>query len=583
MKNKNSFLDLLFNLKNSGLLFILGFIVVFLLTRLPKLSVDVINPDGVNWHYRSEQFVNGLKYLQFEKTYQHYHPGVTLMWITGIPIEITKIILNQNVYDNSNFLIFEGVAKYSLVFVQLLLSLFTIFLLTKSKIKNLTLLPSIILVSLFSFEPFFIGNSRLYHLDVLLTLFVFNSLLLSYFYINNINLGKLKNIYVGILAGLFLALSFLTKSIGIGALVYAVFYIVGLYIFKNILVKSKVGLLDKILKHLPQISNKNNSDIKKLLVILLSFSLFTFVLFPALWKDPVYYLTEIFMEGERVGVRKGHEQIIFGEVTTDGGIYFYPLVLLIKLSPFILITFLIYVLSNIRLKDLSSNKLGFKSNLSAFLSNLYIKLSSFDWFLGIFYLGYFLVMLFPTKKIDRYMIILYPAIAYYSYFGILNFFNLWDKNKSKLINFRISKLLSIRGISLVLLYVCVVVYPLFSFFPYYFTYYSPLFMNANTAHSIIAQKPFGVGIYELKNHILNTYGDVKLGFIDVKPMETIYPSSKVFDIRIESIGKYDLLILGPNEDFPEKVLDSNVRFVKDSSININGLEYWKIYIKDADY
>jgi hypothetical protein len=47
------------------------FVVSFALTRLPALGIDVINPDGVNWHYRSEQFVVGLKTGALEKTYQH--------------------------------------------------------------------------------------------------------------------------------------------------------------------------------------------------------------------------------------------------------------------------------------------------------------------------------------------------------------------------------------------------------------------------------------------------------------------------------------------------------------------------------
>ena len=76
------------------------FVLLFGFSRFIRLNNDTINPDGVNWHYRSQQFINGIKYFQFEKTYQHYHPGVTLMWVTGIPVEVTKIVSGQKTYNN---------------------------------------------------------------------------------------------------------------------------------------------------------------------------------------------------------------------------------------------------------------------------------------------------------------------------------------------------------------------------------------------------------------------------------------------------------------------------------------------------
>lgn len=501
--------------KSSRWVWIILFIVLFLATRLPRLHNDVINPDGVNWHYRSEQFINGLKYFQFEKTYQHYHPGVTLMWVTAIPVEITKIITGNEVYNQYNFSVFHLVAKSSLVLAQLFLSLLVIFVF--SKIVDIK--KSVLIVMLFSLEPFFVGNSRLYHMDVLLSLFIFISLIFSYLY-----LTKSKQSF-GILSGLFLALSFLTKSIGIGALVYVLGYLVLYFVLQK------------------------KFEVKKLVTILLSFILFTFLCFPAMWKFPVLYLTKIFTEGERVGIRDGHNQIIFGKSTENAGIFFYPLVILMKVSPFLLIGYLF-------------NVWGLKKKLK----NIKKSLLSFDWFMGIFYLGYFLIMFIPSKKIDRYMLVIYPILAYYAFLGIEAFV----------------KKLKIKGLLFsTLLFLIFVIYPLFKFFPYYFTYYSPVFVSAENAHSIIAQKPFGMGMFDLKDHIIDTYGEVKMGFIDTKPMREIYAASKVFDIRINGTNDYDILILGPNEEMPSEVLQANITFVMDSSIYINGLEYWRIYVKEA--
>src|SRR3989304_2936708 len=107
------------------------FIIVFGMTRFLMLGPDEINPDGVNWHYRSQQFIVGLKSGDFERTYQHYHPGVTLMWITGAPIEIYKQITGYTTYDQYNFLGFNTVAKISVVLAQLVLTFILLYYLSK--------------------------------------------------------------------------------------------------------------------------------------------------------------------------------------------------------------------------------------------------------------------------------------------------------------------------------------------------------------------------------------------------------------------------------------------------------------------
>ena len=46
-------------------LFLAVFLISFLI-RLPAIGTESINPDAVNWHYRCQQFANGLKFFQFE-------------------------------------------------------------------------------------------------------------------------------------------------------------------------------------------------------------------------------------------------------------------------------------------------------------------------------------------------------------------------------------------------------------------------------------------------------------------------------------------------------------------------------------
>lgn len=500
------------------------FILLYFATRVPGLGTDVINPDAVNWHYRTQQFVVALKQGEFEKTYQHYHPGVTLMWIAGAPIEALKqIVPEESTYNHHNFIAYHFTAKYTLVVAQLVLTLVALYILS----RIIGFYKSIAAVALFSFEPFFIGNSRLLHLDVLVTLFLFIGVLISY-----TNLRQ-RSLLRGIIAGFFLAAAFLTKSIAIGGVVFA----------------SGFGFL--------YLWKKENLRValKYALCITVPFAVFVFIMFPAMWVNPVQTISAIFNEAERVGIRKGHGQIVLGEYSRDPGITFYPLVLLIKASPALLLGLVLYLIY-----FLGQWKNAVKRNIRA-------RTLSINLYLLIFYFGYIAVMTYPTKKIDRYIIPVFPAMTVFSVYG---YYYLMGKIKSW----------AFAGL-VILASGAFVIYPAIKLFPYLFTYTSPLVGSSATANRIVAQKPFGVGIYELRQHIFDRYGYFpSLGFIDKKPMAAIYMNSRIHDIRVSGTSDYGLLVMAINEEIPQEVLDSGVKFVKDSSVYINGLEYWRIYVKE---
>ena len=493
------------------------FVGLFLLTRLPYLAFDEINPDGVNWHFRSEQFIVGLKTHDWAKTYQHYHPGVTLMWIMGVPIELVKHLSpTYAVYNQYTFETFNYVAKFALVFVQLILSFTMLHLLS----RVLGLRKAYFATLLFTFEPFFVGNSRLLHMDVLLTQFLFIGLILAYLQLEKFNVVQ------GMFAGFFLALAFLTKSIGILGLLFAL-GVGGVVVFTKYKWKKTAIYI---------------------VSIAVSFILTIFIVFPAMWVKPVWVINEIFSEGERIGIRNGHGQVILGEYTRNAGPAFYPLVLAMKASPLLLLGLGLFVLT---LKNNSHKR--------------------FILFLTLFYVGYLVLMSYPSKKIDRYMIPMYPFLAVLS---VLGYFKIYDRLANiKQKTFFVS--------SKVVLVSAFIIYPLLKFYPYYFLYTSSVFGSSSEANKILAQKPFGIGIHDLKQLIFTKYGAYpRVGFIDTKPMRTIYMNSRIFDIRVNGTSDYDLLVLGVNEDFPEKV-DAD-KFTKDTSMYINGLEYWRIYVKKVD-
>jgi hypothetical protein len=518
-------------------LLLFAFIILFFFTRLPQLGPSVVNPDGVNWHWRAEQFVVGLKMREFERTYQFYHPGVTLMWITGSPVELLKRTSEHPiVYTHYNFGVFHFVAKYTLVMVQLVLSVIAIYLLTRALGRNSrrNFLLSLGAVSLFTFEPFFLGNSRVLHLDILMTLFLFNGLLLAY-------LGALRYHWIKVvLAGAFIGFAFLTKSISIGGFLFA--------IFGGALLASEFNI------------RNFRKALRYALLILPAFLATVFIFWPALWVDPVMVIQEVFKGGGELGISRGHGQIIFGEYTRNAGFFFYPLVLLLKVSPLTLIGVFLFKL--LYVKKFLSKEL--KNNLKSYALTLIF-------FLSVFYIGYLIVMTLPSKKIDRYMLPMYPLMTLLAVLGYYKLIQLLPSKKT------------ILYIIYVVLVGAFLIYPIVNLHPYHFTYTSPVFGTAENANRIIAHKPFGVGIPALKQQIFDRHGVYPMiGFYDTKPMRAIYINSRIFDVRNYGSGSYDVMVLALNEAMPPKVVNSDYTFKHDFSFYINGLEYWRVYVKSDD-
>ncbi|MBI2414968.1 hypothetical protein HYV31_04005 [candidate division WWE3 bacterium] len=541
--------------------FIIFFVVVFLITRLPYLSKDTVNPDSVNWHTRSEQFINGLKYFQLDKTYQHYQPGVTLMWLMGPTIEIVRrLSLDGAVYNEFTFPIYDYVAKIVVVFSQLILSISAMYLFA----NFFKLRKAFFVVLLFTLEPFFIGNSRLVHLDILMSLLLLNGLILSYWVIKKFNLTRL------VIASILFALAFLTKSIGVGGFLYASF----------------VGAL---LIFLTEIKNdpKNTQLIKislnkalKYLVLFLFFSfIFIFIFWPALWVNFTEVMGYLYYGAFRVGLAKGHNQIFLEGKTRDAGWLFYPVVMLYKTSIFtsfgVLLNLLLVSPRNLfnKLKHLFTPIRNFKVSASKIIPNVVRIADSFtlEQYLFVFYVGYFVVMSISSKKIDRYAVVMFPMLSILAINGYFKYLMLF---KSRMLNL-------VSTIFVLGLFTYGLIIPSFTFFPYYFTYTNPLLGTPQYVHeNILAQKPFGIGMYAVKDLIVEKYGSTRdIALIDPKPMMSIYNKDHVYYVDVVGTRVFDTLILGVNEKMPGKVTKGKFEFIKSDSIYINGLEYWRIYVR----
>ena len=160
---------------------------IFLVTRVVGLGNDISNTDAYRWHKRSQNFLAAVKSGDFKSTYQHYQPGVTIMWINAFVKQVSfttqyHVLGNDSpkTLENADWYPFiHGISKAVLVLVLAALLLLQVSLIYHLFGENSAFLYGFLI----SVEPYLIGIDRWFHLTSLETYFGFTSFLyLLYWY-----------------------------------------------------------------------------------------------------------------------------------------------------------------------------------------------------------------------------------------------------------------------------------------------------------------------------------------------------------------------------------------------------------------
>lgn len=333
-----------------------SYTVVFLLFLLPRvfgLGTDISNSDALRWHNRSLNFSRALKEYNFVETYQRYHPGVTLMWVGAISDytlkQFQKIlgITPNSIGDADFYPVFHGYSKLLMVFTLAIFFAFQLFAITKVFGKRVAFIYGLLL----PIEPYFIGINRWFHLSSLEVMFSINSLLYLLLYI------KKQRVRYLILSAIFGGLGVLTKMT------------VLITVFFNVLI-----ICYYIFKH--------EINFKQLLIYVFT-GVFTFFLFfPAMWVQPLEVIYKMYTA-------------LFSAVTADSRgellsqfqkIFYYPIILLFKVSPLVLIFGGFSLIRNAKSKDFPE-----------------LTISIYFFFLFVF-------LTLSSQKIDRYSVALIPIL-----------------------------------------------------------------------------------------------------------------------------------------------------------------------------
>jgi hypothetical protein len=336
------------------------YVLVFLLFLLPRifgLGTDISNSDALRWHNRSENFLRAMKRMDFSETYQKYHPGVPLMWVGAISsftLRASQYITGSEIktLENADFYpLMHGFSKLLLVMVLAGCFALQLYLVNRLYGKKISIIYGVLI----SIEPYFVGINRWLHLSSLEAFFATTSLL-SILYYHKCRQSRF--LYTSaVLAGL----GVLTKM----TVLITVFFIISLICF--MIIKKKERLLS-------------------LGAYIVTVSITAFVLFPALWVDPVYVAGDMY-------------SALFNSVTADNRVgfltplqqtFYYPLILFFKMSPFMFILGLTTLLFSIyKLMSKKSNPPIGETLIALYLVVLVIFLTVSE------------------QKIDRYSIALF--------------------------------------------------------------------------------------------------------------------------------------------------------------------------------
>jgi hypothetical protein len=489
-----------------------------------KLGEENINVDQFLWYERTENFIKAVKEGNFSNTYQQYHPGVTLMYLVGLG-QFSYRLLGKDVSSFSDipyydFAKYNFHTKFFLVTFCLILiglSAHLIRKITKSEKISFTFILIIVL------ESFYVGLIRNLHMDGILSLLLFSTVLSYYLACRE------KSTRFMLLSAFLLGLGLLTKSASVFGVLFS-----GIIFFYHFW------------------TNKS----KRLWLIKSSFTwvafsvIIFFLLFPAMWATPVRTLERIINEGVlETGLSGSFDHFIDSHGVDDPGFNFYPRLLLYRTTPvlqllIVLLVFYIFLM---------------------FISKKIKKVDKLIFYTFIFIIIYIAVFISSPKKTDRYMAAVFPFLAL---LGAFSFDSLWEF-------FRTRKIEKFFWVFILFPSVIYYFWNSVTLSPYYFAYYNHLWGGINKARYEIYLNQGGIAVFEVADYIesLQLPERPRIAATHETELESVLQYN-VSTPDPGKLGEYDVVVVPLQRDRVFKKGMNRTEIIK-----IQNQNYWKIYTK----
>ena len=506
--------------------FLLALLIsIFCLFVFSNLGYENINVDQFLWYERSEKFFSAIQEGRYLDTYQQYHPGVTLMYLIGIGQASYKYFTGDlssfSAISYNNFGTYNFHTKLYVVIFCLAVLIYSAYLIYKIYGK---VIISLLFLTVTLFESFYIGVLRNLHIDGILSVLIFTSILSFYYACTK------KSLKAFIISGFLTGLGYLNKSVSIFIPFFC--FIIFTYFF----------ITNK--------TNRKNLVQDSIIWILISVILF-FILFPAMWVEPIKIITTIVKEGViGTGVDGSFYHYLNNTVTQDPGFTFYLKVLGYRVTPFLqflLIYYLLYLVSifkNHKLKD---------ENVLNLLSLIFVTV-------------FFIIFVFLDKKTDRYLAPLFPFLcllgSYSFYILVRNTIFIKIKIRYKL-----------PALVLFAFFLIYNLWNVISIRPYYFAYYNHFLGGINTAKKEMYINQGGIGVFEIAKYIeeihfqnpprISATNERELQKVSKYKVEPPYPHLK---------KEYDLVITPLQRDAYFEWKKKIIKVFK-----IQGQDYWYVF------
>lgn len=486
--------------------------ILFVVAFLPRV-IDlgtILTIDEPGWIRRSSFFIQAITHLELQDTLITAHPGVTTMWASGLSLWMKNALGN----GGTRGLLFA--AKFPIALITSLGVVLAYYLLKRIFNEEIALLAALFI----ALDPFLIAHSRIIHLDALLTIFMLLSILSFISFLNH-----RQNSYYLYVSGIFAGLAFLTKLPGFLLVPFILFTLRSRYV---------ANIKEKQLK---------------LFLIWCGIGVFIyFAIWPALWVSPLS-TTNALIQNTLLVVTTPHEgsNFFMGKIRPDPGFLFYPVVLLLRSTPIILLFFIISLFYLTKTPKLQ------KESQIILLS------------LGLFFI---LVLSLSAKKGDRYLLPVFPLVDILAATGVYQMTEELVKNKRHVI-------------SIFIICILLQAFSSISLHPYYLSYYNPVIGPSNAPDILIVG--WGEGLENAAEYLNQKstedtvvaayYPQVfrvffKGNLVDMSDVPLLYPKIDYYVFYINQIQRetyFESFVTEYTEGHPEHI------------VKINGIPYVRIY------
>jgi hypothetical protein len=536
---------------------------VFLLIALPRwvIVAQTATADETKWVARASNFYSALREGNLADTYQSEHPGVTTMWAGTLGL---NFLFSGNSfeapgqltpYELDQFLISQGYTPLqALVAGRRVMVLFNTLVLTLIFVYTRCLLdlPTALLTVVFSaLSPFFIAHTQLMHLDGLAGSLMVLSPLAFLAYMNHRKWPDLM------LSGATAGLAWLTKLPAI-SLAPILLVIALLSMWQT---RDAAGWHTGLQKT------------GAYLIVWGIIAIFTFILlWPAMWVTPLQTLSRIFQEALGYAGGGHGDPVYFNSTIFDDGriparvFTFYPITYLWRSTPVVLFGLALVIPGLWKHWSPLDRQIGRQTIFSLLLYSLLFAL----------------FMNLGDKKFDRYLIPIYPALHLVSAAGWTALIRRLS-NQFSVFNFPFSVF------SLLLFFFLTgwQLFSLWSVFPYPLSTYNPLLGGSKRAPQVM-QIGWGEGLDEAGRYLNQKAGaetmTVASWYRSVLAYHfngnTISINAQLTPDEEAAIQSADYAVLYIHQwqrDIPPELLDKFAARVPEHTIEINGLEYARIY------